>query len=189
MRRFDDYADSLMKARVVLDAERRKEIILADARNTASPAGWNWSRTRACSRKFGLVEWPQVLMGTFEADYLAIPAEIIRLTIKTNQKCFVCRKPGEEGLANRFILVSNIEASDGGAEIIHGNGKVVRARLSDAKHFFLRDQGDMPDLDLLKVSAHTFDLDLAKPARPAHGQARPFECHTSTPGSAARASG
>ncbi|MND92565.1 Glycine--tRNA ligase beta subunit [compost metagenome] len=112
----------------------------------------------------GLVEWPQVLMGTFEEDYLQIPAEIIRLTIKTNQKCFVTRNQGaEEGLSNRFILISNIEASDGGKEIIHGNGKVVRARLSDARHFWNRDQGDLPDLETLKDSAAKFSLDLKKP--------------------------
>ncbi len=112
----------------------------------------------------GLVEWPHVLMGTFEEDYLAIPAEIIRLTIKTNQKCFVTRPQGEsENLSNRFILVSNIEAKDGGKEIMHGNGKVVRARLSDAKHFFTRDQGNLPDLETLQASAQKFGLDLRKP--------------------------
>ncbi|MGO7690358.1 glycine--tRNA ligase subunit beta, partial [Rhizobium ruizarguesonis] len=69
----------------------------------------------------GLVEWPQVLMGSFDEDYLSIPSEIIRLTIKTNQNCFVTRKQGEETLSNKFILVSNIQASDGGKEIVHGN--------------------------------------------------------------------
>ena len=68
----------------------------------------------------GLVEWPQVLMGSFEEDYLSIPSEIIRLTIKTNQKCFVTRKQGEETLSNKFILASNIQATDGGKEIVHG---------------------------------------------------------------------
>ena len=56
----------------------------------------------------GLVEWPQVLMGSFEEDYLAIPSEIIRLTIKTNQKCFVTRPSGSETLSNKFVLISNI---------------------------------------------------------------------------------
>ncbi|MDI6838718.1 MAG: glycine--tRNA ligase subunit beta, partial [Rhizobiaceae bacterium] len=70
---------------------------------------------------------------------------------------------GEGVLSNHFILVSNIEAKDGGKEIMHGNGKVVRARLSDALHFWKRDQGDLPDLDTLKASAAKFDLDLAKP--------------------------
>lgn len=165
VRRFEDYVSSLEKAKVVLDAERRKDIILHDAKDLAFANGLDLVEDEGLLEEVsGLVEWPQVLMGTFEEDYLQIPAEIIRLTIKTNQKCFVTRNQGaEEGLSNRFILVSNIEASDGGKEIIHGNGKVVRARLSDARHFWTRDQGDLPDLETLKDSAAKFDLDLKKP--------------------------
>ncbi len=165
VRRFEDYVSSLEKAKVVLDAERRKDIILHDAKDLAFANGLDLVEDEGLLEEVsGLVEWPQVLMGTFEEDYLQIPAEIIRLTIKTNQKCFVTRNQGaEEGLSNRFILISNIEASDGGKEIIHGNGKVVRARLSDARHFWNRDQGDLPDLETLKDSAAKFNLDLKKP--------------------------
>ncbi|MDF1632265.1 glycine--tRNA ligase subunit beta [Mycoplana sp. MJR14] len=164
VRRFDDYVAALEKARVILDAERRKEIIATDARNIAFANGLELVEDEGLLEEVsGLVEWPQVLMGTFEAEFLAIPAEIIRLTIKTNQKCFVTRPAGGEGLSNHFILVSNIEAKDGGREIVHGNGKVVRARLSDARHFWTRDQHDLPDLDTLKASAEKFGLDLKKP--------------------------
>ncbi|UXT21433.1 glycine--tRNA ligase subunit beta [Agrobacterium tumefaciens] len=165
VRRFEDYVSSLEKAKVILDAERRKDIILHDAKDLAFANGLDLVEDEGLLEEVsGLVEWPQVLMGTFEEDYLQIPAEIIRLTIKTNQKCFVTRNQGaEEGLSNRFILISNIEASDGGKEIIHGNGKVVRARLSDARHFWNRDQGDLPDLETLKDSAAKFGLDLKKP--------------------------
>ncbi|MDH6294080.1 glycyl-tRNA synthetase beta chain [Agrobacterium fabrum] len=165
VRRFEDYVSSLEKAKVILDADRRKDIILHDAKDLAFANGLELVEDEGLLEEVsGLVEWPQVLMGTFEEDYLQIPAEIIRLTIKTNQKCFVTRNQGaEEGLSNRFILISNIEASDGGKEIIHGNGKVVRARLSDARHFWNRDQGDLPDLETLKDSAAKFDLDLKKP--------------------------
>ncbi len=165
VRRFDDYVASLEKAKVILDAERRKDIILHDAKDLAFANGLDLVEDEGLLEEVsGLVEWPQVLIGTFEEDYLQIPAEIIRLTIKTNQKCFVTRPQGaEEGLSNRFILVSNIQASDGGKEIVHGNGKVVRARLSDAKHFWTRDQGDLPDLETLTDSAKKFDLDLSKP--------------------------
>lgn len=165
VRRFEDYVSSLEKAKVILDAERRKDIILHDAKDLAFANGPDLVEDEGLLEEVsGLVEWPQVLMGTFEEDYLQIPAEIIRLTIKTNQKCFVTRAQGaEEGLSNRFILISNIEASDGGKEIIHGNGKVVRARLSDARHFWNRDQGDLPDLETLKESAAKFGLDLKKP--------------------------
>jgi len=164
VRRFDDYAASLEKAKVVLDAERRKQIIAQDAANLTFANGLDLVEDEGLLEEVsGLVEYPQVLMGTFEEDYLAIPGEIIRLTIKTNQKCFVTRRQGSEDLSNHFILVSNIEAKDGGKEIVHGNGKVVRARLSDAKHFWTRDQGDLPDLDTLKPSAEKFGLDLKKP--------------------------
>lgn len=165
VRRFDDYVASLEKAKVILDAERRKQIIAQDAANLAFANGLDLVEDEGLLEEVsGLVEYPHVLLGTFEADYLTIPAEIIRLTIKTNQKCFVTRPHGEtEGLSNHFILVSNIEAKDGGKEIMHGNGKVVRARLSDALHFWKRDQGDLPDLETLKASAEKFGLDLKKP--------------------------
>ncbi len=164
VRRFDDYVRSLEKAKVMLDAERRKDVILHDARDVAFANGLELVEDEGLLEEVsGLVEWPHVLMGEFEQDYLEIPAEIIRLTIKTNQKCFVTRRQGGEGLSNRFILVSNIEAKDGGREIIHGNGKVVRARLSDAKHFWTRDQGNLPDLGDLETSAEKFGLDLKKP--------------------------
>ncbi|MDQ0455026.1 glycine--tRNA ligase subunit beta [Rhizobium paknamense] len=165
VKRFDDYAASLEKAKVVLDAERRKDIILHDARDVAFASGLELVEDEGLLEEVsGLVEYPQVLLGTFEADYLSIPAEIIRLTIKTNQKCFVTRPVGEtDKLSNHFILISNIAAHDGGREIIHGNGKVVRARLSDALHFWKRDQGNLPDLETLQASADKFGLDLKKP--------------------------
>lgn len=164
VKRFEDYASSLEKAYVVLDAERRKDIILHDARDVAFANGLELVEDEGLLEEVsGLVEWPQVLMGSFEEDYLSIPSEIIRLTIKTNQKCFVTRPQAGETLSNRFILVANIQATDGGKEIIHGNGKVVRARLSDALHFWKRDQGDLPDLETLEASAKKFGLDLKKP--------------------------
>ncbi|MBU2328318.1 MAG: glycine--tRNA ligase subunit beta [Alphaproteobacteria bacterium] len=165
VKRFDDYVTNLERAKVILDAERRKDMILHDARDIAFANGLELVEDEGLLEEVsGLVEWPQVLLGTFEEDYLSIPAEIIRLTIKTNQKCFVVRPQGEtDKLSNHFILISNIQATDGGREIMHGNCKVVRARLSDALHFWKRDQGDLPDLDTLKASAAKFDLDLKKP--------------------------
>ncbi|MBB6507569.1 glycyl-tRNA synthetase beta chain [Rhizobium soli] len=166
VRRFDDYVSNLEKAKVMLDADRRKDMILHDARDIAFANGLDRVEDEGLLEEVsGLVEWPHVLLGTFEQDYLEIPAEIIRLTIKTNQKCFVTRRQGTDdgSLSNHFILISNIEAKDGGKEIVHGNGKVVRARLSDARHFWTRDQGDLPDLATLEASAQKFGLDLKKP--------------------------
>ncbi|MGI6851354.1 glycine--tRNA ligase subunit beta [Mesorhizobium sp. 1B3] len=166
VRRFDDYAAKLEAAKVVVDAERRKEIILADARNIAFASGLELFEDEALLDEVsGLVEWPVVLMGAFEEDFLEIPSEVIRLTIRANQKCFVTRPAGGDGtaLSNRFILTANIEAKDGGKEIAHGNGKVVRARLSDAHYFWQTDQGDLPDLETLRMSAEKFGLDINKP--------------------------
>ena len=165
VRRFEDYVEKLEKAFVVLDAERRKEIISQDAHNLAFASGLELVEDEGLLEEVsGLVEWPVVLMGEFEEEFLAIPPEVIRLTIRANQKCFVTRKQGEaQALSNRFILVSNIAARDGGTEIAYGNGKVVRARLSDALYFWHTDQHDLPDLDKLAVSAEKFGLDLKKP--------------------------
>ncbi|MBB6012171.1 glycyl-tRNA synthetase beta chain [Aquamicrobium lusatiense] len=165
VRRFEDYAASLEAAKVVLDADRRKEMIQTDARNLAFANGLDLVEDEGLLEEVaGLVEWPVVLLGEFEEEFLAIPPEVIRLTIRANQKCFVARPQGEtDALANRFLLISNIEAKDGGREIAHGNGKVVRARLSDAVHFWKTDQADVPDLDQLKGSAEKLVLDLKKP--------------------------
>ncbi|MEJ5018575.1 glycine--tRNA ligase subunit beta [Ochrobactrum vermis] len=165
VRRFEDYVEKLEKAFVVLDAERRKEMISQDAHNLAFASGLELVEDEGLLEEVsGLVEWPVVLMGEFEEEFLAIPPEVIRLTIRANQKCFVTRKQGEtEALSNRFILVSNIAARDGGTEIAYGNGKVVRARLSDALYFWHTDQHDLPDLDKLNASAQKFGLDLKKP--------------------------
>ncbi|MEO1701168.1 MAG: glycine--tRNA ligase subunit beta [Pseudomonadota bacterium] len=163
VRRFDDYAEQLAKRHVILDVERRKDMIATDARNLAFANGVELVEDEGLLEEVaGLVEWPVILMGEFEEDYLQIPDEVVRLTIKTNQKYFVCR--GADGkLTNKFIVVSNIAASDGGAEIARGNGKVVRARLADALHFWNTDQADLPDLGELSESADKFELDLGKP--------------------------
>jgi glycyl-tRNA synthetase beta chain len=83
-------------------------------------------------------------MGEFEAAFLEIPPEVIRATIRANQKCFVLRDSAGK-LANKFILVSNLVASDGGAAIAAGNARVVRARLADARHFWRTDLAPLPD--------------------------------------------
>ena len=145
VRRFDDYVDALQKAKVVLDADRRKAIILADAKNLAFAQGLTLVEDEGLLEEVaGLVEWPVVLMGEFEAAFLDLPPEVIRATIRANQKCFVLRDGGGK-LANKFILVSNLVAPDGGAAIAAGNGRVVRARLSDARHFWNTDLMFLPD--------------------------------------------
>jgi glycyl-tRNA synthetase beta chain len=146
VRRFDDYEPALQRAKVVLDADRRKDIILHDARDLAFARGLELVEDEGLLEEVaGLVEWPVVLVGFFDPAFLEIPPEVVRATIRANQKCFVLRDPKTGGLSNHFILVSNIEARDGGEKIVAGNERVVRARLSDARHFWLTDQRPLPD--------------------------------------------
>ena len=138
VRRLDDYLPALEQAKVVLDADRRKNIILHDARDLAFAQGLELVEDEGLLEEVaGLVEWPRALMGSFDESFLAIPPEVIRATIRANQKCFVLKRG--DTLANKFILVSNIEAKDGGKEIVAGNERVVAARLSDAKFFWESD--------------------------------------------------
>src|SRR5579883_129000 len=140
VKHFDDYVAKLAKAKVVLDPERRKAQILADAKNLAFAQGYELVEDQALLDEVaGLVEWPVVLMGAFDRDLLSIPPEVIRTTIRVNQKCFVLRDPQTAALVDKFILVANIEAPDGGKAIIGGNERVIRARLSDAKFFYETD--------------------------------------------------
>ena len=136
-RHFDDYVAKLEAAKVMLDAARRADTILHDAKNLAFAQGYELLEDEGLLAEVaGLVEWPVTLMGSFDAAYLSIPDEVIRATIRANQKCFVLRDPATARLANKFILVANVEASDGGKAIVAGNERVIRARLSDAKFFY-----------------------------------------------------
>jgi len=194
VRRQDDWMAKLEKAKVVVDPARRQEIILTEAKNLAFAQGFELVEDAGLLTEVaGLVEWPVVLMGSFDESFLSIPPEVIRTTIRNNQKCFVMRKRdavplkgegwreapgrgldatptppavpadlplaggGEGQLANRFILVSNMEATDGGKEIVAGNERVIRARLSDAKFFYetdLKHWRDIPLDERLKKFEH-----------------------------------
>lgn len=159
VRRFDDYVSALEKAKVVLDAERRKEIIRADAQNLAFAKGLELVEDEGLLEEVGnLVEWPVAIMGEFDVAFLDIPPEVIRLTIKENQKCFVLRQGSKgEGLSNNFLLVANIEATDGGKEIALGNAKVVNARLGDAKFFW---ESDLHQINTEGFAPWTAKLDM-----------------------------
>ena len=140
VRRFADYAQKLDKAKVVLDPERRRDIILTEAKQLAFAQGLELIEDDGLLAEVaGLVEWPVVLMGSFDEKFLRIPQEVIRATIRNNQKCFVLRDAAHAKLVDKFILVSNLEASDGGKAIVAGNERVIRARLSDAKFFYETD--------------------------------------------------
>ncbi|CUT11173.1 GlycyltRNA synthetase beta chain EC 61114 [Bradyrhizobium sp.] len=140
VRRFEDYEAKLKAAKVILDPQARKDIIFADAKELTFAQGFELVEDQVLLDEVsGLVEWPVVMMGSFEAEYLAIPDEVIRATIRNNQKCFVVKDPKTGKLTNKFVLTANIEAPDGGKTIVAGNERVIRPRLSDAKFFYETD--------------------------------------------------
>ncbi|MBL4757225.1 MAG: glycine--tRNA ligase subunit beta, partial [Rhizobiales bacterium] len=140
VRRFEDYVPALEKAFVILDSARRREIILADAKNVAFAQGLELVEDDALlSEVAGLVEWPVVLMGQFDEAFLDVPPEVLTISMKSHQKCFSLRDPKSGKLVNKFILVANLIAEDGGKKIIAGNEKVIAARLSDARFFWEQD--------------------------------------------------
>ena len=145
VRRFEDYAQSLYREFVIVDAHTRAETI----------------RTEGLLKEVaGLVEWPVVLMGSFDESFLAVPPEVIVTTIKNNQKCFCLRDTRTGMLANRYLLVSNMIARDGGKTIIAGNNKVIAARLSDAKFFWDQDRKVKLEEWAKKLDAITFHAKL-----------------------------
>ena len=140
VRRLADYTAKLDKAKVVLDAERRRSIILTEAKQLAFAQGLELVEDDGLlAETAGLVEWPVVLMGAFDEAFLQIPEEVIRATIRNNQKCFVLRDAAHAKLVDKFLLVANLEAEDGGKAIVAGNERVIRARLSDARFFYQTD--------------------------------------------------
>ena len=135
-----DYAKGLKKHKVILDAAERSSLIGEQARELAREHKLALVEDEALlSENAGLTEWPTVLMGTFDEAFLAVPAECLMTAMKQHQKCFSLKHPRSGKLANKFLLVSNLVAKDGGKQIVTGNEKVIRARLSDAKFFWEQD--------------------------------------------------
>lgn len=160
VRRFDDYVQALEKARVVLDIDRRKEIIRTDADHLAFAQGLTVIHDDGLLEEVaGLVEWPVVMMGSFDPRYLAVPEEVIIATIRANQKCF-CLRDATGKLAPNFIIIANTIASDGGATITAGNERVIRARLSDAEFFYNQDLATPLEHGLPKLEESVFHAKL-----------------------------
>ena len=137
---FRDYGLKLKEAKVLLPTSERAEMIREQAQAIAAKAKLELIEDEALlMENAGLTEWPTVLMGTFDEAFLEVPAECLVTSMKMHQKCFSLRDPKTGKLANRFLMVSNLIAADGGAEIIRGNEKVIRARLSDARFFWEQD--------------------------------------------------
>jgi len=136
---FEDYEAKLTQAHVILRPEARADQIWHDATTMAFAAGLEVVEDRGLLAEVaGLVEWPVVLMGEIRADFLHLPPEVLQTSMREHQKFFSVRNP-RTGRIERFITVANIETADHGATILAGNGKVLAARLSDARFFYDND--------------------------------------------------
>ncbi|MFM8746875.1 MAG: glycine--tRNA ligase subunit beta [Aestuariivirga sp.] len=157
VRRFEDYAEKLARAFVMVDARQRAETIRAEARSLAFAQGLEVIEDEALLRETaGLAEWPVVLMGSFDDSFLAVPPEAIATSLRSHQKCFALRDIASGKLANRYLMVSNMLASDGGKVIVAGNNKVIAARLSDARFFWDQDRKMKLEDRATKLDAVTF---------------------------------
>ncbi len=157
---FADYKAKLRDAKVMLDPAERREVIRAGAEKAAADAGLSLKPDDGLLHEVaGLVEWPVVLMGRIDEDFMDLPPEVLSTSMRSHQKYFsVLDKDGK--LAPRFIVVGNIEARDGGKEIIAGNERVLRARLSDAKFFWDQDRKSRLDSKVPKLAERIFHAKL-----------------------------
>ena len=136
---FEDYAEKLKRAHVILNPEERADAIWAEATNLAFAAGLEVVEDAGLLAEVsGLVEWPVPLMGEIGAEFLDLPPEVLQTSMKEHQKFFSVRNVAT-GQIERFITVANRTTADHGATILKGNQKVLAARLSDAKFFWEND--------------------------------------------------
>lgn len=139
-RSFDDYISKLNAAKVILDSEERKEIILRDAKTLCDAQELTLVDDPALlSEVAGLAEWPVAMMGYFDKEFLELPDEVLTASMRGHQKYFSVRDPKAGRLANKFVCVANIESPDGGAAMRAGYERVLAARLADAWFLYLQD--------------------------------------------------
>jgi glycyl-tRNA synthetase beta chain len=132
-------AKKLRAAKVIIDGEERAKVILDGARSLAKKEKLTLVEDDGLLQEnVGLTEWPVPLIGAFDEAFLSVPPEVLATAMKAHQRCFSLRKG--ETLANRFVMVANLKAEDGGKAIVTGNERVIRARLADAKFFFDQDR-------------------------------------------------
>jgi glycyl-tRNA synthetase beta chain len=161
VRRFDDYAAALKKAFVVLEADERAAIIFEGVKQAAFVHGLELIPDEGLLAEVsGLVEWPVIFVGAIEDQFMDVPAEILQTAMRTHQKYFALRDPKTGKMANRFALVANMVAEDGGKEIVAGNERVLRARLSDAKFFWDEDRKTLLENWSLKLKGVVFHAKL-----------------------------
>jgi glycyl-tRNA synthetase beta chain len=137
---FAEYRDGLAAARVVLDRDERKRRILDDAAALVAAEGLHLRPDPGLVEEVaGLVEWPVVRIGRIDDAFMAVPEEVLVSSMRTHQRYFAVTE-ADGRLAPRFVVVANTETADGGAAMVAGNERVLRARLSDAKFFWDQDR-------------------------------------------------
>ena len=137
---FADYEKAMKAAKVVIDPDARKQTISADAARMCKGAGVTLKDDPALLDEVaGLVEWPVVLMGDIDAEFMDVPPEVLITSMRKHQKYFACLD-AKGNLAPKFVVVANRETADGGRQVIAGNERVLRARLADAKFFWDQDR-------------------------------------------------
>ncbi|MBT3370775.1 MAG: glycine--tRNA ligase subunit beta [Rhodospirillaceae bacterium] len=137
---FADYQEKLAAAKVLIDAAERRRRIAEGAAQLAQEAGLRLVADDGLVAEIaGLVEWPVPVLGNFDRRFLDVPAEVLVTTMKVNQK-YLSLRDGDGKLAPNFITVANLEAQDGGRQIIAGNEYVLTARLADAEFFWTQDK-------------------------------------------------
>ena len=159
---FADYRDQLAAHFVVLEQADRKRLILDGAHAACAAKGVELVEDEGLLEEVsGLAEWPVPVLGDMDPAFLDLPPEVIRTSMRTHQKYFAVRKPGEgTKLAPHFVVVANIEADDGGATLAAGNAKVLSARLSDARFFWTEDRKTALEDRLEKLKGVTFHAKL-----------------------------
>ncbi|NQV59438.1 MAG: glycine--tRNA ligase subunit beta, partial [Alphaproteobacteria bacterium] len=136
---FAGYRDGLLAAKVLIDPAERRQRIMDGAAQLAQEAGLTLVADAGLVAEIaGLVEWPVPMLGVFNRRFLDVPAEVLVTTMKVNQK-YLSLRDGSGHLAPNFITVANLEARDGGGQIIAGNQYVLTARLADAEFFWTQD--------------------------------------------------
>lgn len=158
---FADYRAQLEKNFVLIDVADRKLRILEQARAACAARDLVLvDDDGLLDEVAGLAEWPTPILGDMDPQFLALPPEVVRLSMKVHQKYFAVRDPSKDGLAPNFLVVANVEATDGGKALAAGNSRVLSARLNDARFFWDEDQKVGFDAWNAKLSGVTFHAKL-----------------------------
>lgn len=157
----DYHAQLAGKGHVILSRADRREQILDGIAKVCAEAGLKWIEDKGLLEEVvGLAEWPVVVLGRMDPDFLDLPPEVITLSMRTHQKYFAANDAKTGKLAPVFIVVANIAASDGGEKIAEGNARVLSARLSDARFFWEKDKATPLEVMSEKLKTIAFKEEL-----------------------------